>query len=203
VARVRTTATSARFPPSIRTSASSTNRSNETAHNRDPSPPNHRAVAAPRCRSFGAGGDVGWTTPRPSTVALTSTREHVRRADGNMKGNASLVPPIVVHGLEVQTVSPQRAVPPLRQARGPPRQCAYRHLDGADDGSEDNAGTDRGMSVAWSPAVQRPLNQGVERLTCSPTPEPTIAEVPVFVPGGRRPSRCAPQRAAAPITAAA
>ncbi len=75
------------------------------------------------------------------------------------------MPPIVVHGLEVKTVSPQRAVPPLRQARGPPRQYAYRHLDGADDGSEDKAGTDRGMSVAWSPAVQRPLDQGVERLT--------------------------------------
>jgi hypothetical protein len=94
------------------------------------------------------------------------------------EGDASLVPPIVVHGLEVKTVSSQWAVPPLRQARGPPRQYAYRHLDGPDDGSEDKAGTDRGMSVAWSPAVQRPLDQGVERLTCSPTPEPTSAEVP-------------------------
>ncbi len=89
------------------------------------------------------------------------------------------MPPIVVHGLEVQTVSPQRAVPPVRQARGPPRQYAYRYLDGADDGSEDKAGTDRSMFGAWSPAVQRPLHQGVERLTCSPTPEPTSAEVPL------------------------
>jgi hypothetical protein len=88
------------------------------------------------------------------------------------------VPPIVVHGLEVQAVSPQRAVPPLREARGPPRQYAYRHLDGT-DGSEDKAGTDRGMSVTWSPAIQRPLHQGVERLTCSPTPEPASAEVPL------------------------
>ncbi len=92
------------------------------------------------------------------------------------------MPPIVVHGLEVKTVSPQRAVPPLRQAHGPPRQYAYRHLDGADDGSEDKAGTDRGMSVAWSPAVQRPLHQGVERLTCSPMPEPTSAEVRSVAP---------------------
>lgn len=39
----------------------------------------------------------------------------------------------------------------------------YRHLDGADDGSGDKAGTDRGMFGAWSPAVQRPLHEGVER----------------------------------------
>ncbi len=113
-------------------------------------------VAIVKPATTSAGRSQGPQRSSECPLARTPCRRQYER-------DASLVPPTVVHGLEIQTVSPQRTVPPVRQARGPPRQYAYRHLDGADDGSGDKAGTDRGMFGAWSPAVQRPLHEGVER----------------------------------------
>ncbi len=73
---------------------------------------------------------------------------------------------IVVGPVEVPAIAAERRVPGLWNTRGAALKYPHRHMDGTDDGSEDERGTDRCVSRTWARAVQRPFHQGFAGVTC-------------------------------------